>query len=337
MDVASVPSLSSAHVGALQAVAAKVMETTNVETDAPRFARELILGFTTLCRRCGLDGVLQTLGLTDDADATEHPELRAALAKRLGTKGEFDSRGPRNAKPKQAADCVLAALGVSVVEDAMVPISLGGDVRDAVVAAFTKVLDRELGVPKVREDIIAWARTRCDEDHWPVFEKLSAALDERGVRMLNHPKVPLHIEQVIRAQLALARAHVMERAVAAAIDLATPILAAANPEAAARIDRPISLELTPRDVAIRRATEPQASTVPETVARNLLADLGELAHLAWLTQERAARPYSPSITFAVGDVLEHPKFGRGTVLGVSIKSVEVEFADSKVSLVHARK
>ncbi len=327
--------LSTAHHGALQTVAARIMETTNLETDPPRFARELLEAFITVCLRTGQDGLLQELGLSDDVEPS--PELQAAVASRLGTKATFDPRGPRNAKPKQAADCVTTALGLTVTDTADPPLAIAGEVRAAIASAVSTVLNRELGVPKIREDIIAWARTRCPEEHWPVFEKMVAVLDERGVRPLKQVKVPLHVEQIVNAQLVQARAEVVTRAITAALDRALPLLAEANPEAAARIDQPISLRLTPREVAVRRATEPQASVAPESVARTLLADLSELTRLAWAAAEKTARPYGASTTFALGDVIEHPKFGRGTVVSVAISRVEVEFSTGKVALVHAKK
>lgn len=327
--------LSTAHHGALQAVAARIMETTNLETDPPRFARELLDAFITVCMRTGQDGLLQELGLSDDVEPS--PELQAVVASKLATKATFDPRGPRNAKPKQAADCVSSALGLTVTDTVEPPLAIAGEVRAAIATAIATVLNRELGVPKIREDIIAWARTRCAEEHWPIFEKMVAVLDDRGVRPTKQVKVPLHVEQIVNAQLVQARVHVMTTALTAALARALPILAEANPEAAARIDQPISLRLTPRDVAIRRATDPHASVAPEAVARALLADLSETARLAWAAEEKTARPYGASTTFAVGDVIEHPKFGRGTVVSVAIQRVEVEFPTGKVALVHARK
>ena len=49
-----------------------------------------------------------------------------------------------------------------------------------------------------------------------------------------------------------------------------------------------------------------------------------------------ARPYAASQTFAVGDLVDHPKFGRGTVVAAAAQRIEVEFDDGKHTLVHAR-
>jgi hypothetical protein len=45
-------------------------------------------------------------------------------------------------------------------------------------------------------------------------------------------------------------------------------------------------------------------------------------------------PYAASRTFAVGDVIEHPKFGRGTVVSRVAQRIEVEFPDGKHTLAH---
>jgi hypothetical protein len=48
-----------------------------------------------------------------------------------------------------------------------------------------------------------------------------------------------------------------------------------------------------------------------------------------------ALPYAASRTFAVGDVIDHPKFGRGKVIATVLKRIDVEFADGTHTLVHA--
>jgi len=143
--------------------------------------------------------------------------------------------------------------------------------------------------------------------------------------------------QAIQHLLFEARRAVIGAAANTAIDRAKQVLARANPEVAARIDQPITLRLTPRDVAIQRSVDPRVSSVPTTIAPALLDGLAELTWIAWRSQERPARPYGASQTFAVGELVEHPKFGRGTVLSVATQHVEVEFPDGKYTLVHARK
>ena len=331
------PVFPGAHIGPLQEVAARILETRAIEGDPDQLARELFAGFHELCLRLGLDGVLEDLGLTDDADGTEHPDLRSALATRLGNKAEFDPRGPRNAKPKQLADAVVATLGLTVNEDPAPSISLDSDVRKTMMQALATVLEIELAIPKIREDIIRRGRTRCEERFLSSYEKITAQLDERGMKMVRQPKVPLDAVQAVQQLLVDARFAAIEQAANLAIDRAKPVLAAASAEAAERIDTPVTLKLTPRQVAVRRVADVRASKIPEAVAQGLLAALSELVHLTWLVQERPARPYSASATFTVGELVEHPKFGRGSVTAVATQRMDVEFPEGKMTLVHARK
>lgn len=308
-----------------------------MESDPEQLARELFLALHELCLRYGLDGLLAALELTDDPDGAGHPDLRAALVTRLSNKAEFDPRGPRNAKPKQLADAVLAALGLTLHEEPAPTVGLADDVRKAVLAALATVLEVELAIPKIREDIIARGREACEERYRAVYDKITAQLDERGLRMQRQPKVPLDASQAIQQVLADARFAVLERASNAAIDRAKPLLAGANAEVVERLDRPISLALTPRQVAIRRIADPRTSKVPGAVAQGLLDALSELVHITWRAQERPARAYAASATFAVGELIDHPKFGRGTVITVSLQRIEAEFPEGKFTLVHARK
>jgi hypothetical protein len=109
----------------------------------------------------------------------------------------------------------------------------------------------------------------------------------------------------------------------------------ASAEAAARIERPISHRLTPRDVAVRRASELRVTT-PEVILPSLVASLTELAELAWQPPAPSARTYGASETYAAGDLIDHPRFGRGTVQAAAERTIEVEFADGWHTLVHAR-
>ena len=47
-----------------------------------------------------------------------------------------------------------------------------------------------------------------------------------------------------------------------------------------------------------------------------------------------ARTYGASQTFAIGELIAHPKFGCGTVVASISNRIEVEFPDGKRTLVH---
>lgn len=49
----------------------------------------------------------------------------------------------------------------------------------------------------------------------------------------------------------------------------------------------------------------------------------------------AARPYSPRESFVAGEAIEHSKFGKGKVVNVRGKKIEVDFAEGRKTLVHA--
>jgi len=248
---------------------------------------------------------------------------------------DLDGGGPRNAKPRQLADCVIAALGLTPVEQPDRAISLGDDVRTAVQAALASVLDEELAAPKIREIVIAEGRARCEARYHAAFDKIAAQLDDRGMQLLKQPKVPIDAVQAVQHALFEARNAVVDRVGRVAIDRAKDVLAAASADAAARIDLPITLRLTVRDVAIVRACEPQVPKSAAAIVHSLLESLTALTPIAWRAPEREARPYAASQTFAVGELVEHPKFGRGSVVACLANRIEVEFADGKHTLAHA--
>jgi hypothetical protein len=320
-----------------------VLETRAVGADREPLARDLLAGFFDVCMRSGLDGVLvgleqafAPLDISDGAALSEDPRFRSALAEKLGNKADFDPGGPRNAKPRQLADCLVAILGLTLSDDPDRTVTFADAVRAEVMAALAGPIDAELSVPQLRATIIARARDLCEPRHLAAFERITTHLDETGMRMTRQPKVSLDAVQAVQQVLFDARNAIIERAANAAIDRAKEVLARVDAEAAARIDQPITHRLTPRDVAIRRACDPRVPKVPAAVVLSLLESLTELAHLAWRKLEQPVRAYAASQTFAVGDLLDHPKFGRGSVLSSAAQRIEVEFPEGRYTLVHAR-
>jgi hypothetical protein len=52
---------------------------------------------------------------------------------------------------------------------------------------------------------------------------------------------------------------------------------------------------------------------------------------------RASKRYAPSVTFAVGDTIEHPKFGTGAVLRVAGNKIDVAFDGELRTLIHGKR
>ena len=315
------------YVDALQEVAVRLVDARKPGTDLAVIARALLVGFEEVATFGGLDAVVEKLRQGD-----EDARVRA-LADRIATIG-LDEGGPRNVKPRQLADCVVASLEVTLVDEPGRAVSLSDDVRSAVVAAIGSVVDAELLPEKLREAVVTEARARTEEKFHPSFTKVVAQLDERGQQLVKTPKVPIDALQAIQHALTAARNAVIERIAGAAIDRARDAIASADAEAGARIDRPISVRSTPREVAILRAQDSRVAKSPMFVSRSLLASLTDLVPIAWRVAEIKARPYAASATFVVGDVIEHVKFGRGKVLSLAANRIEVEFPDGKHTLVH---
>ena len=330
-------------MASLQEIGTRLLDGRKAGVALEVLARDLLAGFFDLCMRSGLDRVLAELAeafppldASDRAELTEHPTLVPALVAQLATIG-LDGGGPRGTRPRQVAEAVVAALGLTLTDEPGRSITLGDDVRSAVVAALAGVIDIELALPTIRATMIAESRQRLEARYHSAFDKIAPRLDDRGMRITTQPNVPLHAVQAVQRVLFETRNAVLGRIASEAIDRAKDVIARADPEAAARIDLPVSLRLTPRDVAILRACEPRVPTVPSAVVQALLESFTELARLVWRRPEKRVRPYAASETFAVGDVLEHPKFGRGSVLSDRDRRIEVEFADGRRTLVHAGK
>ena len=320
--------------------AARVFESRRAQTDHEPLARQLLLAFFDVCMHLGLDRVLDELqrafpplDVADRSALADHDVIVQALVAQLGAI-DLDGGGPRNAKPRQLAECVVAALGIALTDEPDRAIALADSVRTEVAAALAGVVDVELAVPKIRETVVAEARARCEERFHGAFDKMAAQLDANGMQLLKQPKVPIDAAQAVQQALVGARNAIVDRVGRAAIDRAKTVLARSDADAAARIDLPITLRLTPRDVAILRACSARVAKAPATVVPSLLESLTELVPIVWRAPERPARPYAASQTFAVGDLIEHPKFGRGAVVSCLAQRIDVEFADGKHTLVH---
>ncbi|MBA3541006.1 MAG: hypothetical protein H0T79_15455 [Deltaproteobacteria bacterium] len=330
------------HLGLLQELVLRLLDSRKPGTTSEALARDLLTGFHDTCMRVGLDRVLveleqafPPLDIADRAGLAEHPTLLPALVAQLGTI-PLDDGGPRSAKPRMLADGVVAALGLTLADEADRTIALDGAVLAEVTAALASVVDVELAVPQIRDSIVAKGRELCEPRYHSAFDRIAAQLDERGMRMIKQPKVPLDAVQAVQRVLFEARNAIIDRVARAAIDRAKEVIARANPDAAARIDLPITHRLTPREVAVFRACDARVPKVAESIAHSLLESLTQLSPFAWRAPERPVRAYAASQTFAVGDLLEHPKFGRGSVISCLAQRIEVEFADGLHTLVHVR-
>lgn len=329
------------HLAGLEELATEVLERSGLKAPPDALARDMLTGFFELCMNAGLDGVLvdverefAPLRIEDETDLAEEPRLRDALAERLSDRTQFHPGGPRAAVPGQLVDCVVATLTLSPSEEAERTILLADAVRREVLTALASSVD-VLAVPQVRTAIISRAHALCEPRYRDALEQIAPQLDQRAVRFPPQPKMPLHAVQAVNRVLADARDEVIARAAQGAIDGAVRVLTSTSPEAAARIDQPISHRITPRDAAIRRLGRLRIPT-PEAVVESLIASVSELADLAWEEAQPDARPYSPRSTFAIGDVVDHPTFGRGTVQATWETTIDVEFEDGWHALVHAR-
>ena len=329
------------RIAALQNHATRLYESRRPGTSLASLARDLLLALFDVCAHAGLDRVLAELAqafppldLSDRSALATHEAVLPAMLAQLEMI-DLDGGGPRGAKPRQLVDCVVAALGLTPVDEPDRTILLDDAVRVDVTHALAAVVDVELAAPKLRADIIADARARCDLRYHAAFDRLAAQLDERGLQLVKQPKVPIDALHATQYALFDARNAVIARVAGAALDRARDVLARADADAGARIDQPITLRMTPREVAILRACDARVSKTPERVRQSLLDSLGDVVRIAWRAPVQTALPYAASRTFAVGDLIDHPKFGRGKVIASVLKRIEVEFATGTHTLAHA--
>jgi hypothetical protein len=328
------------RIATIQDHAARLYESRKAGTSLASLARDLLLAFFDMCAHAGLDRVLAELAqafppldLTDRSALATHEVVLPAVVAQLEMI-DLDGGGPRGAKPRQLVDCVVAALGLTPVDEPDRTITLDDTVRVDVSRALAAVVDVELAAPKLRADIIADARARCDAGYHAAFDRIAAQLDDRGMQLVKQPKVPIDALHAAQHALFEARNAVIARAAGAALDRARDVLARADPDTDARLDQPITLRATPREVAILRACDARVSKTPARVVQSLLDSLTDLLRIAWRAPAQTALPYAASRTFVVGDVIDHPKFGRGKVISSAMKRIDVEFADGTHTLVH---
>jgi hypothetical protein len=316
------------RIALLNDYAVRLLEHRKPGTDLAVLARELIDAFTDLANRAGQDHALTNVD--DEA-------LEPALAKRLAA-ADLDGGGPRGVRPQQCADCVVAALGLELTEQDAARTELGEDIRTEVAKAISAAVEPAFTLPKLRDTIVADAHARMGETHpQAVFDKLIKELDERGMRFLRTPKVPLDALQAANRALAEARAALITRISEDAIDRAKAIIARVDADAAARIDQPVTATLTPRAVAIAIAIDARVEKTGLAIGNALFSVITDLANLAWRSAEKPVRPYAASQNFAVGELVEHPKFGQGTVVKSDGPRLELEFSDGKKTLAQKAK
>jgi hypothetical protein len=328
------------HLAALHALATRALERRGDNAKPDLLAYDLLDGFYDVCTRVALDvvidGLEHELGLSipDGSALAEESRLRTDLAGRLADRSAYDPRGPRAAKPRQLADCLLATLGLAVTDPATRPVELSDELREAVIAAIQMVVDPALAGPQLRAAILEAARACC-EGRQDVFDRVAPQLDER-LAIPRHLKLPIDVVQAVQDSLLEARAEVLEKIAGEALDRATDAIAVVAPDAAARLDAPVTARLTPRQVALQRASDPRLPSLPDVFGRTLLDAITELADVTWGPAVPKPRPYRASERYAVGDHVDHPKFGRGVVQATSTQRIEVEFPDGWHTLVHAR-
>jgi hypothetical protein len=328
------------HVAAVHELATRVLERRGDNAKPDLLAYDLLDGFYDVCMRVALDAVIdeleQDLGLTipDGSALAEEPRLRADLAAKLADRSAYDPRGPRAAKPRQLADCLLATLGLAITDPVRRPVELTDEVREAVSAAIQAVVDPALAGPRLRAAILEAARASCD-GRQEAFDRVAPKLDER-LAIPRHLKLPIDVVQAVQDSLLEARAEILEKIAGEALDRARDAIAAVDPAVAARLDAPVTARLTPRQVALQRASDPRLPLLPDVVGRTLLDAITELADVAWEPAVPKPRTYRATERYAVGDHIDHPKFGRGIVQAVATQRIEVEFPDGQHTLIHAR-
>jgi hypothetical protein len=321
------------RISQLNDYAVRLLEHRKPGTDLSVLARELTEAFIDLCNRTGQDRALQGL----DEDTVDADAIQTDLVKRLGAAG-LDGGGPRGVRPQQCVDCVVGALALELTDDNVARTELGEDVRSAVLKAIAAAVEPAFTLPQLHDAIVADARARIGDAHpASVVDKIVKELDERAMRFVRTPKVPLDALQAATRAFADARAALITRVGNTALDRTKEILGRADDAAAARIDQPVTAVLTPRGVAIASAIDARVEKTGPAIVGALFSVLTDLANLTWRAADKVVRPYAASQNFAVGEHVEHPKFGEGTVTKSDGPRLELEFADGKKTLAQKAK
>src|SRR3954462_7449627 len=123
------------RIPALQDHATRLYESRRPGTNLATLARDLLLAFFDVCSHAGLDRVLADLAQAfpaldpgDRAALADHEAVLPALVAQLETI-DLDGGGPRGTKPRQLVDCVVAALGLTLVTEPDRAIALDDTVR----------------------------------------------------------------------------------------------------------------------------------------------------------------------------------------------------------------
>src|SRR3954469_14163986 len=171
------------RIAALQDHATRLHESRRSGTSLAALARDLLLAFFDVCAHAGLDRVLADLAQAfppldpgDRAALAAHDAVLAAMLARLEPIA-LDGGGPRGAKPRQLVDCVVAALGLTLVAEPDRAIALDDAVRADVTRALAAVVDVELAAPKLRADFTPDPGGRCNPRHHASFDRITAQLD----------------------------------------------------------------------------------------------------------------------------------------------------------------
>src|SRR6185295_1186733 len=111
------------RITALQDHAARLYDSRKPGTSLTSLGRDLLLALFDVCAHAGLDRVLDELAqafppldVTDRSALATHEVVLPAVVAQLETI-DLDGGGPRGAKPRQLADCVVAALGLTPIDE----------------------------------------------------------------------------------------------------------------------------------------------------------------------------------------------------------------------------